>query len=152
MTVLVLNAATFGVSEWDLSWVGIVDREGVVYGVAETEVQKLDKGGENLPIGRVRTGELTFGTDRDKCIPKAYLELKHGDTVTFTAGYSSYGDLTDHDYPLAVRATDATENATYRRESLSRGERGQWWAFGLFGSDWSLGALRVLTDIVSRKF
>lgn len=150
--ILCINAVTGGITEWDLDWLGVAEHGGVIHGM--TAEARTQIGGESTEVlsGRIRTGEMDFGTPREKRMPKAYAELELESDATLTTGVATRGETTDTSYTIPVRATEATDNGAYRRRDLARGAEGQWWALELAGPSWTLGALEARVEIVSRRY
>ena len=149
--IVCINAATGGISEWDLDWLGIAGHEGTIHGITEDET--LATGGESEAdfLAEVRTGELSFGSINDKSLTRAYLELFRRAACTLYTSCSRYGETLPRPYPLPVRAVDGDEAAWLHIERLARGIRGPWWTIGLSGTDWELGSLSILVNQLSRK-
>lgn len=149
--IIALNAVTGGISEWTLPWVSVADLSGSVFGMTATALEVLGGDAEPDFSGEFRTGDLNFGTLREKNASKFYLDIHMPEAVTLYTACSERGATTEHPYPLAVRDTDALDNSTFRREPLARGLRGPWWAFGVSGADFSIGQFDVFINTGSRR-
>jgi hypothetical protein len=80
MTVHVLNARTLAVSTYSLAPLDVVEHEGDVYFVTETELSKLTTGTAAFTT-IVETGMISLGADEKKFVPN-FLSTLSGDSTT----------------------------------------------------------------------
>lgn len=153
----VMNAETTGTTQYvNYPMNSVFTFQGVPYGVSETGLYRLegaDDDGE--PINAViATGDMNFGTSREKNIPRAYLYLTQTGQVVLKTISSRQGSRHETYYELAERTTDSTDDDTYRRVPLGRGVRGVWWRFeihALDGATINLDGAEIRPVVLSRR-
>ena len=152
----VMNADTTGVTTYsNFPMLGLASYQGVPYGLTETGLYRLEGGDDDGdPIAAmVATGDMDFGTSRDKNVPRAYLYItQSGETILKTITQIR-GSRHETYYELAARTTDGGDE-TLRRVPLGRGVRGAWWRFELHnvdGADFELDGAEVRPVILSRR-
>jgi hypothetical protein len=153
----VMNAETTGTTSYsNFPFNSLVTHDGVAYGLTDTGLYRLEgttDDGEDI-VTTLRTGDMDFGSSREKNIPRAYLYvLTNGDLVLKTIS-TTHGARTERNYALTARATDAGDDETLRRVPLARGLRGTWWSFELHNIDGAaieFKGAEVLPVVLSRR-
>jgi len=148
--ILCLNATTGGVTEWDLDWLGVGVSDGVVYGLTADELVSLDGDDEDGFDAEIETGQLELGGLADVTVPRAYCEYDASEEATLTATTYYRGTATPVPYTLPVRSINGADSGAMRPVKMARGPRGPWVAMKLAGTDWSLRALQVIVNVLSR--
>jgi hypothetical protein len=149
--IVVINCSTAGVAEYGLDWIDVIEHGGEVYGLTATGVETLANDGTGVVDGRVKTGDLDFGSLVDKQVPRWYGAVLLTAAATLTVVASRLGRVVPIPYALPVRTTDGVADQMQRKERLARGPRGVWWSFEVRGSAFVLGACEVLAAALSRK-
>lgn len=150
----VLNADTTGVTSYsNFPFNSLATHRGVTYGLTETGLYELTGDTDDgTPIeAHLRTGDLDFGTSRDKNIPRAYLNLLTSGQVVLKTISSIRGARTERWYELAPKAGN---DEALRRVPLARGLRGATWAFevrNLEGATFEFSDAEVLPVVLSRR-
>jgi hypothetical protein len=153
----VMNAETTGTTSYsNFPFNSLVDHNGVTYGLTDTGLYRLegatDDGADIMTT--LRTGDMDFGSSREKNVPRAYLYvLTNGDLVLKTIS-TTHGARTERNYALTARTTDAGDDETLRRVPLARGLRGTWWSFELHNVDGAAVEFKgaeVLPVVLSRR-
>jgi hypothetical protein len=153
----VMNAETTGTTSYsNFPFNSLVDHNGVTYGLTDTGLYRLEgetDDGADI-VTTLRTGDMDFGSSREKNIPRAYLYvLTNGDLVLKTIS-TTHGARTERNYALTARTTDAGDDETLRRVSLARGLRGTWWSFELHNVDGAVVEFKgaeILPVVLSRR-
>lgn len=153
----VMNAETTGTTQYtNFPMNSLFTFQGVPYGVSETGLYQLegaDDDGDQINAV-VATGDMNFGTSREKNIPRAYLYLTQTGQVVLKTISSQRGSRHETYYELAERTTDSTDDDTYRRVPLGRGVRGVWWRFeihALDGATINLAGAEIRPVVLSRR-
>jgi hypothetical protein len=150
----VMNAETTGATSYsNFPFNSLFTHQGKTYGVAEDGLYELiGDNDDGDPIEAVvRTGDINFGTSREKNIPRAYLSVLTDGQLILKTISSVRGARTERFYELAAK--DGNDEAL-RRVPLARGLRGVTWAFELrnvAGSDFDFADAEVLPVVLSRR-
>lgn len=153
----VMNAETTGTTQYThFPMNSLFTFQGVPYGVSETGLYRLEgETDDGDPINSVvATGDMNFGTSREKNIPRCYLYLTQTEQVVLKTISSRQGSRHETYYELAERTTDSTDDDTYRRVPLGRGVRGVWWRFELHaldGATINLDGAEIRPVVLSRR-
>jgi hypothetical protein len=153
----VMNAETTGTTQYvNYPMNSLFTFQGVPYGVSETGLYRLEgETDDGDPINSVvATGDMSFGTSREKNIPRCYLYLTQTGQVVLKTISSRQGSRHETYYELAERTTDSTDDDSYRRVPLGRGVRGVWWRFELHaldGATINLDGAEIRPVVLSRR-
>jgi hypothetical protein len=153
----VMNAETTGTTQYvNYPMNSLFTFKGVPYGVSETGLYLLEgETDDGDPINSiVATGDMNFGTSREKNIPRCYLYLTQTGQVVLKTISNRQGSRHETYYELAERTTDSTDDDTYRRVPLGRGVRGVWWRFELHalnGATINLDGAEIRPVVLSRR-
>ncbi len=151
----VMNAETTGTTSYsNFPFNSLFTHEGVTYGITETGWYKLEGDDDDgTPIdAMLRTGDINFGTSRDKNVPRAYLYVLSDGNLVLKTVSSRFGSRTERPYVLALR--DSTDDEGLRRVRLARGLRGTAWSFEIHnvdGSSLDFEGAEVLPVVLSRR-
>lgn len=155
--VWVMNADTRGTTSYSqFPMESLFVHQGVAYGVAETGLYRLEGDDDDGdPIQAViASGDIDFGTSKQKNVPRAYLYLTQNGGMILKTITSLQGARHETYYELAQRPTDRQDDDTLRRVPLGRGVRGVWWRFEVHnvnGADFDFAGAEVLPVVLNRR-
>ena len=152
MTVAVVNARTLGIAEWDLAWLDVAEHEGVVYGLTETGIKRLDGADDEGAAfaAYIEPGDLTLVPGGSASLSEARVTVLADAALQLTATAHQSGGEREVVYGLPARSG---AQARDRAVKLGRGVMGNAWRFRLGSTTqaacaWSLSAWQVLVDRV----
>jgi hypothetical protein len=150
----VMNAETTGTTSYsNFPFNSLFTHQGKTYGVAEDGLYEMTGNTDDgEPIeAMVRTGDIGFGTSREKNIPRAYLNVLTDGRLILKTISSVRGARTERIYELAAKGGN---DEALRRVPLARGLRGVTWAFeirNVDGSDFDFADAEVIPVVLSRR-
>lgn len=150
-----MNTDTIGITEYtNYPFNSLVTYKGTAYGISDTGLYELNGvNDDNQTINSsILTGQINFGTSRDKSCPRAYLYSLQSGKIILKVTNIEKGKVVDRLYEIDLK--DDIDSMGYRSKRLSTGARGVWWQYEIKnyeGSTLELDGVEMFVELRNRN-